>query len=44
VVLSVNPVLRRAFDQFGVRHCLGKPLQLDELLHAVEGALSSVAP
>jgi CheY-like chemotaxis protein len=43
VVLSVNPVLPRSFDQFGVRHCLGKPFQVDELIQAVEGALSSVA-
>jgi two-component system chemotaxis response regulator CheY len=43
VVLSVNPVLPRSFDQFGVRHCLGKPFQVDELIRAVEGALSSVA-
>jgi len=43
VVLSVNPVLPRSFDQFGVRHCLGKPFQVDELIEAVEGALSSVA-
>jgi len=43
VVLSVNPVLPRSYDRFGVRHCLGKPFQVDELIQAVEGALSTVA-
>ena len=43
VVLSVNPVLPRSFDQFGVRRCLGKPFQVDDLVEAIEGALGGVA-
>jgi two-component system, chemotaxis family, chemotaxis protein CheY len=43
VVLSVNPVLPRSYDRFGVRRCLGKPFQVEDLVEAVEGALGGVA-
>jgi CheY-like chemotaxis protein len=42
VVVSVNPVLPRSFDRFGVRGCIGKPFQVDELLAAVDAALETV--
>jgi len=43
VVLSVNPVLPRSYDRFGVRRCLGKPFQVNDLVEAVEGALGGMA-
>lgn len=43
VVVSVNPILPRSFDRFGVRRCLGKPFRADELVDAVEDALDTVA-
>jgi len=43
VVVSVNPILPRSFDRFGVRRCIGKPFQVDDLVEAVEDALQVVA-
>lgn len=43
VVVSVNPILPRSFNRFGVRHCVGKPFQVDDLVGAVEDALQPVA-
>ncbi len=43
VVVSVNPILPRSFDRFGVRHCVGKPFQVDDLVAAVEEATQPVA-
>lgn len=43
VVVSVNPILPRSFDRFGVRQCVGKPFQVDDLIEAVESALMPVA-
>jgi CheY-like chemotaxis protein len=43
VVLSVSAVLPRSYDRFGVRRCLGKPFQVDDLVEAVEGALGGMA-
>jgi CheY-like chemotaxis protein len=42
VVVSVNPVLPRSYDKFGVRVCLRKPFQVDELLRAVEESFEPV--
>jgi two-component system chemotaxis response regulator CheY len=42
VVVSVNPILPRSFDRFGVRQCIGKPFQVDELMEAVEVALQPI--
>ena len=42
VVVSVNPILPRSFDKFGVRTCIGKPFQVNELVQAVEDALQLV--
>jgi len=41
VVLSVNPVLPRSFDRYGVRRCIGKPFRVADLVEAVEGALAA---
>lgn len=38
VVVSVNPILPRSYDRFGVRACVGKPFQVDDLVKAVEDA------
>jgi len=38
VVVSVNPILPRSYDRFGVRVCVGKPFQVDDLVRAVEDA------
>ena len=43
VVLSVNPVLPRSFNRFGVHCCLGKPFDVDDLVKAVETACRTVA-
>jgi CheY-like chemotaxis protein len=43
VVVSVNPILPRSFDRFGVQQCVGKPFDVDELVGAVEQACGSVA-
>ena len=43
VIVSVNPVLPRSFDRFGVRECVGKPFQVDDLIRAVEDAAQPVA-
>jgi CheY-like chemotaxis protein len=43
VVLSVNPVLPRSFDRFGVVRCIGKPFQVKELMAAVEDAMAGAA-
>jgi CheY-like chemotaxis protein len=43
VVVSVSPVLPRSYDRFGVRVCVGKPFQVDELIRAVEDAGQPVA-
>jgi two-component system chemotaxis response regulator CheY len=42
VVVSVNPLLPRSFNRFGVTQCVGKPFQVDELVEAVEEALHPV--
>ncbi|HEY3062753.1 MAG TPA: response regulator [Chloroflexota bacterium] len=44
VVVSVNPVLPRSFDRLGVRTCVGKPFQVDDLIEAVESALEGGIP
>jgi CheY-like chemotaxis protein len=41
VVLSVNPVLPRSFDRFGVVRCIGKPFQVDDLVGALEDAVGA---
>jgi CheY-like chemotaxis protein len=38
VVVSVNPILPRSYDRFGVRTCVGKPFQVDDLVRAVKDA------
>jgi CheY-like chemotaxis protein len=43
VIVSVNPILPRSFDRLGVRRCIGKPFQVDDLVEAVEDALQPVA-
>ena len=43
IVVSVNPVLPRSFDRFGVRRCIAKPFVIEELIDAVDDALGSVA-
>jgi two-component system, chemotaxis family, chemotaxis protein CheY len=43
VVVSVNPLLPRSYNRFGVTQCVGKPFQVDELVEAVEEALHPVA-
>jgi two-component system chemotaxis response regulator CheY len=43
VIVSVNPVLPRSFDRFGVRECVGKPFQVNDLIRAVEDAAQPVA-
>jgi CheY-like chemotaxis protein len=42
VVVSVNPALPRSFYRFGVREVVGKPFDVDRLIHAVEDALQAV--
>jgi CheY-like chemotaxis protein len=42
VVVSVNPILPRSFDRFGVQQCVGKPFDVDQLIEAVEQACGSV--
>jgi CheY-like chemotaxis protein len=41
VVLSVNPILPRSFDRFGVVRCIGKPFQVDDLVGALEDAVGA---
>ena len=41
VILSVNPVLPRSFDRFGVVRCLGKPFEVKQLLSAVDDAIGA---
>ena len=43
VVVSVNPALPRSFGRFGVRHIIGKPFNVDELIDAVEDAAGTAA-
>jgi CheY-like chemotaxis protein len=43
VIVSVNPLLPRSYNRFGVTQCVGKPFQVDELIEAVEEALNPVA-
>jgi CheY-like chemotaxis protein len=43
VVVSVNAVLPRSFDRFGVRSCISKPFRINDLLQAVEDAVQPVA-
>jgi two-component system chemotaxis response regulator CheY len=42
VIVSVNPILPRSYDRFGVRVCVGKPFQVDDLIRAVEDACQPV--
>ncbi len=44
VVVSVSPILPRSFDRLGVRTCIGKPFQVDDLVDAVEAALEPGVP
>ena len=39
VVVSVNPVLPRSFDRFGVQSVVRKPFDVDVLAESVEAAL-----
>lgn len=39
VVVSVNPLLPRSFDRFGVTRVLGKPFDVTELASAVDDAV-----
>ena len=41
VVVSVNPLLPRSFNRFGVLRCIGKPFDVDELTRSVEEACGS---
>jgi CheY-like chemotaxis protein len=43
VVVSVNPVLPRSFERFGVRRIIGKPFNIDELVDAVQDAVATPA-
>jgi CheY-like chemotaxis protein len=43
VVVSVSAVLPRSYDRFGVRRCIGKPFQVDDLVEAVEDAMQPMA-
>jgi hypothetical protein len=43
VVVSVNPVLPRSFNRFGVREVVSKPFDVDALTDAVELATQNVA-
>ena len=43
VVLSVNPVLPRSFDRFGVREVISKPFEIETLLDAVDRAARPIA-
>jgi CheY-like chemotaxis protein len=40
VVVSVNPVLPRSFNRFGVQSVVAKPFDVDQLLESVEEALT----
>jgi two-component system, chemotaxis family, chemotaxis protein CheY len=41
VVVSVNPALPRSFNRFGVRAVVPKPFQIDDLLEAIDEAVSA---
>jgi two-component system chemotaxis response regulator CheY len=43
VVVSVNPALPRSFNRFGVRHIIGKPFNINDLLDAVQDATGTAA-
>lgn len=43
VVVSVNPALPRSFNHFGVHSVIGKPFDIDDLLDAVDRALSATS-
>lgn len=40
VVVSVNPALPRSFNRFGVHEVVAKPFNIDDLVGAVDSALS----
>lgn len=40
VVVSVNPALPRSFNRFGVHEVVAKPFNIDDLVRAVDSALS----